>query len=164
LGNDVSTVDDYASGRILDGVKKTEQMIDEFSRTKDPKIRKALEEMSKDSENYHFLADMKQLKGLIRKAKIVAVGPRVCLEIHSDCEKPMESVFLDELADALIHVGKARKVTKREGYIVLKKGLESGYPHVVTIVSGKPLELCNTCSECCVLWRREKLGIRCIRK
>ncbi|HML02731.1 MAG TPA: hypothetical protein VK487_05085, partial [Candidatus Bathyarchaeia archaeon] len=88
----------------------------------------------------------------------------VCLEIHQDCKQPMDSVFLDELAGALVSVGKARKATKKEASLLLKKGLENGYPHIVTIVSGRPLELCNTCNECCVLWKREKLGIRCIRK
>jgi len=160
----MSTVDDYASGRVLEGVKKTEQMIDDFNRTKDSKIRNALKEKSKDSERYHFLADMTELEALIRNAKKVAIGPRVCLEIHQDCKQPMDSVFLDELAGALVSVGKARKATKKEASLLLKKGLENGYPHIVTIVSGRPLELCNTCNECCVLWKREKLGIKCIRK
>jgi len=160
----MSTVDDYSSGRILEEVKKTEQMIHDFNNTKDPKIRNALEEKSKDSEHYHFLADMTKLRTLIRNAKKVAIGPRVCLEIHQDCKRPMESVFLDELADALVNVGKARKATKRQANLLLRKGLENGYPHVVTIVSGKPLELCNTCNDCCVLWKREKLGIKCIRR
>ena len=122
----MSTVDDYASGRILEGVKKTEQMIDDFNKTGDPKIRRVLEERSKDSEKYHFLADMTELKALIRKAKEVAIGPRVCLEIHQECKHPMESVFLDELADAMVRVGKARRATKRETLLLLKEGLESG--------------------------------------
>jgi len=160
----MSTVDDYASGRILKDVKKTEQMIDDFERTKDTTIWNALKEKSKDSKHYHFLADMTELEALIRNAKKIAIGPRVCLEVHQDCKQPMESVFLEELADALVNVGKARKATKKEANLLLKKGLEKGYPHVVSIVSDKPLELCNTCSECCVLWKREKLGIESIRK
>ena len=160
----MSTVDDYSSGRILEEVKKTEKMIDDFNSTKDPKVRNALKKKSKDSKHYHFLADMTQLRALIRSAKKVAIGPRVCLEIHQDCKRPMESVFLDELADALVNVGKARKATKREANLLLRKGLEHRHSHVVTIVSGKPLELCNTCNDCCVLWKREKLGIKCIRR
>lgn len=160
----MSTVDDYASGRILDSVKKTEQMIDEFNRTGNPEIKRVLKERSKDSKNRHFQANMNQLNDLIEKASEVAVGPRICLEIHDDCESPMEAVFLDELAAALVKAGKARRATKKEGCLVLRKGLEKGHPHVVSIVSGKPLELCNTCIECCVLWKRERLGIECIRK
>ena len=160
----MSTVDDYASGRILEGVKKTEQMIDEFNRTGNPEIKKVLKERSKGSKNRHFVADMNRLNDLIENASEVAIGPRVCLEIHDDCNRPMEAVFLDELADTLVKAGKARRATKKEGYLVLKKGLEKGHPHVVSIVSGKPLELCNTCTECCVLWKRERLGIECIRK
>jgi hypothetical protein len=45
-----------------------------------------------------------------------------------------ESVFLDELADALVNVGKARKATKKEASLLLKKGLENACPHVVKIV------------------------------
>ena len=158
------TVEDYASGKILEVVKKTELKIQALIDTGDPEIRKELEERSKDSKNRHFIANMKTLKELIEKSKTVAIGPRICLEIHKECEQKAESVFLDELAEALINVGKAQKATKEEAYNVLKEGEKRGHPHLVSIVANKPLELCNSCTDCCVLWKRERLGILCIRK
>ena len=61
-------------------------------------------------------------------------------------------------------MGKARVATKDETIQVLVKGGEQGCPHVVSLVPDKPLELCNTCLDCCVLWQREKIGIETIRK
>jgi uncharacterized Zn finger protein len=158
------TVKDYASGKILDDVQRTEQKIKTLSETGDPTLKQELEESSKDSTNKHYMATMKELKKLLDSAETIAIGSRICQTIHEDCEHPSESVFLDELAEALIDVGKAKKATKDEAYTVLKEGKEKGHPHVVSIVEGKPMELCNTCTDCCVLWQREKIGIPSIKK
>lgn len=158
------TVEDYASGKILEDAKKTELKIQALINTGDPEIRKELEERSKDSKNGHFIANTKTLKELIEKSKTVATGPRICLEIHKECEQQAESVFLDELAEALINVGKVQRATKEEAYNVLKEGKKRGHPHLVSIVANKPLELCNSCTDCCVLWKSERLGILCISK
>lgn len=158
------TVDEYASGQILEDVKRTEQKIQTLSDTGDSTLRQELEEHSKDSKNRHYIATMKQLQDLLDSAEAIAIGPRICLAIHEACEQPSESVFLDELAEALIDVGKARKATKDVAYTVLEEGEEKGHPHVVSIVADKPMELCNTCTDCCVLWQREQIGIPCIKK
>jgi len=158
------TVDEYASGKILEDVKKAELKIKAWITTGNPEIREELEARSEDSKTRHFIANMKTLKELIIQARTVAVGPRICLEIHEECEQPSEAVFLDELAEALMEVGKAHHATKDEAYAVLKKGKEKGHPHLVSIVADKPMELCNNCTDCCVLWQREKIGIECIRK
>ena len=158
------TVEEYASGKILKDVKRAEQKIKTLNETGDPALKEELEESSKDSTKHHYVATLKHLKALLESAETIAIGPRICLAIHEDCEQPSASVFLDELAEALIDVGKAKQTTKNEAYTVLKEGKEKGHPHVVSIVEEKPMELCNTCTDCCVLWQREKIGIQSIKK
>jgi hypothetical protein len=158
------TVEEYASGKILEDVKRVEQKVETLSETGDPVLRQELEESSKDSTKHHYVATLKHLKALLESAETIAIGPRICLAIHEDCEQPSASVFLDELAEALIDVGKVKIATKDEAYDVLQEGKEKGHPHIVSIVEGKPMELCNTCTDCCVLWQREKIGIQTIKK
>jgi hypothetical protein len=76
------TVEDYASGKILEDVKKKELKIQALIDTGNPEIRRELEERSKDSKNRHFIANMKTLKELIEKSEAVAIGPRICLKTH----------------------------------------------------------------------------------
>jgi hypothetical protein len=154
------TVEDYASGKILKDVQRAKQKVKTLGETGDPVLRRELEESSKDSTKHHYVATLKHLKALLDSAETIAIGPRICEE----CEQPSESVFLDELAEALIDVGKAKNATKNEAYFVLQEGKTKRHPHVVSIVEGKPMELCNTCVDCCVLWQREKIGIPSIKK
>jgi len=52
-----------------------------------------------------------------------------------------------------------------EGAIeVLEKGKEEGHTHILSKVSEEPLELCNSCKGCCILWKLERVGIHCISK
>lgn len=67
-------VDDYASGKILEDVKKAELKIKAWITTGNPDIREDLEARSEDSKIRHFIASMKTLKDLIIQARIVAVG------------------------------------------------------------------------------------------
>ena len=56
---------------------------------------------------------------VIQGSKKCAVGERVCKEIHRNSEFT-ESVFLDELAEGMVKIGRARYVTKEEAINTLK--------------------------------------------
>lgn len=107
---------------------------------------------------------MKTLKELIRDAETVAVGPRYCLEIHEDCDSPQKSVYLDDLGGDLIEEGKAEEASEERAIEVLEKGKEEGHTHILSKVSEEPVELCNSCKCCCILWKMEKVGIKCINE
>jgi hypothetical protein len=66
------------------------------------------------------------------------------------------------LDDKFLLVGKARYVTKQEAIEILGKYREN--PLVVSVISGKPMELCRTWPERCLYWRLEKHGISCLDK
>jgi hypothetical protein len=158
------TVDDYASGKILESVDKTEQLINQFQQTGDLVLKQKLQERSRNSKQRHYLANLSTLKQLLKNAQTIAIGPRICLPLHPECQRRSDAVFLDELADALINVGKAQTTTSEEALTVLKKGRESGHPSLVSVIAGKSMELCNSCQDCCILWKREHLGIESITK
>ncbi|KXA91800.1 hypothetical protein AKJ63_00850 [candidate division MSBL1 archaeon SCGC-AAA259D18] len=160
----MAKLEDYSSGAVLEGVKEKERMLEKIDGPEGSEVREELERREKGAEKRHFIVGLDVLEGLVEKSSVVAVGPRVCLEIHEDCRRPERAVFLDELAEALIERGKAERTTEKEVMEVLREGKRKGHSHVVSIVSGKPMELCNTCSHCCILWKLEEEGIKCISK
>ena len=84
------------------------------------------------------LIDMNTASKLIQESKKCAIGERVCRAIHKNSEHT-ESVFLDELAEGLAEVGKARYVTKEEAINTLKK---YNNPLILSKVSNKHMEIC----------------------
>lgn len=62
----------------------------------------------------------------------------------------------------MIQMGHAKKISKEEAIIVMKKGKESGRLQLISKVSGKPLELCNQSLETCCLWKMQKAGFKII--
>lgn len=158
----MAKVGDYSSGSILEGVKEKERLLEKIDGPKGDEVREELERREEGAEERHFIADLDVLESLVEKSRVIAIGPRVCLEMHGDCRRPERAVFLDELAEALMERGKTERATEKEATRVLREGKRKGHSHVVSIVSGKPMELCNTCSCCCILWKLEKVGIKCI--
>ncbi|MEW6374403.1 MAG: hypothetical protein AB1502_01250 [Thermodesulfobacteriota bacterium] len=156
----MADVIDYKTGKLLKQVKEVFKLLESF---KGPLMgsklgKKILEEIQK--LNPKRMKD-EQASGLIQKARKCASGERICRELHK--ETPFtEAIFLDELAEAMVEAGKARYVTKQEAIEILGKYREN--PLVVSVVSGKPMELCGTWPERCLYWHLENHGISCLDK
>ena len=98
---------------------------------------------------------------LIREARVCAVGPRVCMAVHTGAP-PTEAVFLDELAEGMATPGKARRVTPTEGIANLDRYRKS--PLIASKVSGKYAEICPTWAKKCLYWNMEKHRLKCIQR
>jgi hypothetical protein len=70
-----------------------------------------------------------------------AVGERGCFKLVPGATFS-ETIFLDELADAMVGAGKAKMVTREEAVATL--GKYQRHPKVLSKLSGRPLELCCT--------------------
>ena len=154
----MATVDDYVSGEILKDVKRA---LSALKLVKVPVIgyfigKELLKMISKFEPR---VVNVEKALKLIENADKVAVGRRICFELHRDILT--ESVFLDELADGLVAAKKARYVTKDEAISVLRK--YSKYPIIISKVSGKYMEICCTLPKVCVYWNMEKKGLRCLK-
>lgn len=97
----------------------------------------------------------------IRKAAIIALGERVCQALHP-VSVSTESVFLDELAEAMISSGQARLASIEDAEQILKK--HSRHPLIISKVSGKYQEICASYPPDCVYWRAEKKGLHCLQR
>ncbi|MBT8349637.1 MAG: hypothetical protein KJO26_00145 [Deltaproteobacteria bacterium] len=97
----------------------------------------------------------------IKNADRCAVGERLC-----KCEFPDApsscAVFLEDLADAMVEVGKAIYTSKKEAMEALTK--HKGKPLMVSKISGKYLEICRTWPKKCFYWNMEKHGMKCIQR
>jgi len=154
----VAEVEDYTTGRVLRKVKRTFDVLEVFDGIlKDSRIgAKMLEEANKF---YPRRASIEKAARLIQESNKCAVGERVCRALYKDtpCTK---AVFLDKLAEGMVAVGKAKFATKEEALDILEKFDRNLI--VVSRVSGKQVEICNTWPEKCVYWNLEKRGLRCL--
>lgn len=113
------TIDDYTSGKVLKNVKLTLYFL---KLVKIPVLGQLIgkELLKKIIVSEPKLIDINTASILIHESKKCAVGERVCRTINKD-SKFTESVFLDELTEGMINVGKARYVEKEEAIQTLKK-------------------------------------------
>jgi hypothetical protein len=103
---------------------------------------------------------MQEAIKMIENSRQCAVGARVCRSVHK--ETPLtESVFLDELAEGMVDVGKARRATQAEA--VKNMHNYRKYPIIVSKVSGKYAEICPTWPKRCLYWTMEKHHLKCIQ-
>ena len=93
---------------------------------------------------------------LIRNAGSCAIGERVCASL-SRGSPVTESVFLDELAVAMVRSGQARFVDSDTAIAVLEK--YPGHPLIVAHISGNAQEICRSYPEDCIFWNLKKRGI-----
>lgn len=156
----MAEVKDYTSGKVLVAIKQTLEICDSFQGSlKDSKIgNRLLEETGKSDPRRMGAVEVTQL---VRQSSTCAVGERVCRAVCKDSPRT-ESVFLDELADGMVEIGWAKYVTQEEALGVLEKYPKN--PIVVSKVSGKHAEICNTWPERCVYWNLEKHGLKCISR
>ena len=97
---------------------------------------------------------------LIQNSENCAAGERICRAIYKNSDFT-ESIFLDELAEGLVSVGKAKYVAKEEAMNILKE--YSNNPLILSKISGKYMELCCSSPDVCVYWRMERCGLKCLK-
>ena len=154
----MATIEDYVSEKVCQQIAKSFSIFDAAGKSSlaGTRIGDILQ------ENVRKLAPKKltidDAIKLIRSARRCAVGARVCMAVHT--EAPLtESVFLDELAEAMAKAGKARLSTKTEAITHLTRYRK---PIIVTKVSGKYAEICPTWAKKCIYWNMEKHRLKCI--
>ena len=159
-GRSMATVEDYTSGRLHAEAKALLSLLkdSEESLAGSPVGKAILEKV----EGFDpVLLEPEEAARVIFASTRCAVAERMCLGIYPHAEFS-ESILLDDLADALVAVGKARSTTKEEAVATLEKYKRS--PKVLSKVSGKPGELCCTLPEVCIYWNMERRGLPCIRR
>ncbi len=104
--------------------------------------------------------DRKQVAQRIQKADKCAMGERICR-----CEFPESpvtySIFLDELAEAMVNAEKAEYLAPDKALETLLKDKEC--PLIMSKVSGKYMEICMTYPRHCFYWNSEKHGMKCFK-
>ena len=155
----MANVDDYVTGKIL---IDTNLVLSSLKFVKVPIIGSLIgEELLKRIRKFEpKLIDMETAAKVIQESEKCAVGERVCREIHRNSEFT-ESVFLDELAERMIKIEKARYVTKEEAINTLKKKYYIN-PLILSKVSGKYMEICRTLPKVCVYWNMERRDLKCL--
>ena len=156
----MGTVEDYRTGRILESIQKALRVFGDREESLTSKAQ-AIRIQEKIQEFEARVLSIAEASAAIRKAGKVALGERVCRALHPDSVST-ESVFLDELADAMILSGKARAASAEEAEVALKK--HSCHPLVISKVSGKYQEICASVPSDCVFWRAEKKGLHCLKR
>jgi hypothetical protein len=152
------TTDDYRTGKIVEGIKTAELVLGNRTAlaVDDPAFERIREKIVAFRPVW---ITAEQAAELIRQAEIVAVGERVCRALHP--ESPVtQTVFLDELAEAMAGVEKAEIVSAAEAMQVIER--QARHRLIASMVSGKYLELCAAWPPDCVFCKAERSGIRCI--
>ncbi len=152
------TTNDYRTGKIVEGIRKAEMVLDHASAF--PSGSPAFEHIREKIVAFRPVwITAEQAVGLILRAGMVAIGERVCRALHQESPET-QTVFLDELAEAMAEAGKAGIVTAAEAIRVIDR--QSVHRIIASMVSGKYLELCAAWPPDCVFCKAEHAGIRCI--
>jgi hypothetical protein len=152
----MGSIDDYSSGRIVDGIAKALAVLSENECASGDDTQ-AIRIKEKILAFRPVIVSAEEASTVIRKATTIAVGERVCWALHPG-SVGTESVFLDELANAMILSGRAVEATVDEAILALKK--HTGHPLVMSMVSGRYLEICASVPADCVFWRAQKFGLK----
>lgn len=149
-------VEDYKTGKILKDVRVV-FILFKFLRV--PIIGSYLSKkiMKKARKFEPKIINIQEAESVINISSKCAVGERVCRELYLETEFT-EEIFLDDLAEALVEVCKAKFVSKEEAIMVLKKYPKN--PLILSKVSGKYEEICRSVPEKCVYWNIEKRGLK----
>ena len=156
----MGTIADYTGGFILESIRKVLHYFDssEGVLTHDEKGQR----LHKNIHEFEPLVlSFDQAGEYIREAKFIAIGERVCRVLHPEAGST-ESVFLNELAVAMVSSGHARIATIEEAEECLRKS--TGHPLIISKVSGEYLEICPSYPPDCVYWRAEKRGLHCLQR
>ena len=156
----MATIEQYQSGWIR---KASKQAVDLMQTTDGPIL-----ETDYGQVIYHEIQSFAPLRTsveqaiqFIEKADICAVGERTCRCNYEDAPYT-ETVFLNELARALVEMGTAKVVSALEAKSTLKR--YPGYPIVISKVSGSYMEICRSWPSKCIYWNMERHKVRCIKR
>ena len=156
----MGTIYDYIGGKILEDISKALHVFRKNEGSlADADIGKRM--LSNIREFEPIIITIDQAADFIRNAEKVAIGERVCKILHKDSVFT-ESVFLDELADAMLQKGFAEKCSAEEAESVLRK--YPNHPLIISKVSGKHQEICRSHPPECVYWLAEKHGLKCLKR
>lgn len=156
----MATIEQYQSGWVE---KSSKLAVDLMQSTPGPILETdygpmILEEIRKFEP---LRVNEKQAFELINKAERCAVGERTC-RCNYENAPFTESVFLNDLARAVVAKGKARWVSRAEAKSVLKK--YPGHPTMVSKVSGSYMEICRSWPRKCIFWNMERHKVKCINR
>jgi hypothetical protein len=156
----MATIEQYQSGQAAKAVKKSIQAMENQA---EPLAGSGLGQilLAAVDDLKPKKLDQSQAEEFIRQAKTIAVGQRICLWAYED-DPPTRSVFLDDLAQGLVDVGKAEFVSLDEALKVLAE--YKGHPIITSRVSGNYAEICRTYPKHCLYWNMEKHGLKCIQR
>jgi len=155
----MASPEDYITGKIVEDIKNGLIVLNtEKKKMADSETGKAM--LAAVGEYEPLLLDIEKVSQIIQESEKCAVGERTCRELQPDSTFT-ESVFLDELAEALVNAGKAKMVSTEEALDTLKK-----YKNkiIASKISGKYMEICRTYSKTCIFWNMEKCGLKCIHR
>jgi hypothetical protein len=156
----MSTIERYADGSILDGIRKALLI-----------LGRKEHEGAEDAESIYVLEKIREFRpkvisideasACLRSAETIALGDRVCSELHPG-SIVTRTVFLDELAKAMIDAGKAEMSNAEEAEKALRR--YAGHPLIMSLISGRHLEICASHQSDCVFWMAEKHGMHCLER
>ena len=156
----MTTVKDYTSGKVLNNVKLT---LYSLKLMKIPILGFLVKkELIKKIESFDpKLINLDHASKLIYESDICAVGERVCRAINKD-SMLTESLFLDELAEGMVEVGKAQFVEKEDAIKTLQKYPKN--PLILAKVSNKYMEICRSVPKDCVYYNMQRCKLKCLSK
>lgn len=154
----MGTTDDYSTGLVLENIRKALHVFDSTEGSLNNNEQAVLIQKKIQEFNPKILS-VPEASVYIRKASIIALGERVCQALHP-VSVSTESVFLDELAEAMISSGQARLASIEDAEQTLKK--HSSRPLIISMVSGRYQEICASYPLDCVYWKAEKSGLHCL--
>ncbi len=153
-------IGDYTSGKVLEDIAKALHVLRTHKGplgVTDIGLR-----MQKNITAFDpIVISLEEALAIIHKAGIIAVGERVCKKLHQDsCHT--ESVFLDDLAEAMVQQDLAVYSSAGEAEIILRR--YPRHPLIISKVSGNHQEICRSNPPECIYWLAEKKGLRCLKR
>jgi NAD-dependent dihydropyrimidine dehydrogenase PreA subunit len=100
------------------------------------------------------------IRGIVGKARSIAVTPCSCRTIDGGCGKPLEVCFqLDKAADYAIERGTGRSIEKEDALEIMRRCEQEGLVHVSDNTRGPGHVICNCCDDCCLFWASFRTGL-----
>jgi hypothetical protein len=156
----MGSIEDYSSGTILGSITRALDVL--ISVNMRPLDEKTLVRVMEKIRAFEPVClSFAEASIFIRNASVLALGERVCRSLHPGSEST-RSVFLDELAEAMIRSGLAEPVTAENAESALEQN--SGHPLIISMVSGRYQEICASHQPDCVYWIAEKKGLHCLKR
>jgi NAD-dependent dihydropyrimidine dehydrogenase PreA subunit len=93
----------------------------------------------------------KQVVGLLRSARTIAVNPCECRSNLNNCDAPKDvCVLLDSTAEKQIAEGSARRIDLGEALAAIREAEDAGLVHLIIHEEGRrPSAVCSCCPCCC---------------